>query len=296
VIKIIKDEIIRIPLTESISNLPSGVIGIDMGQSLTKIARFERNELILSFFPTKSNFKTINDFLNSKKEIYHTFNFTGGKAYYTYKKFSKEFQTNLINEFKTIVKGIEFLHLLEKKRDLPHSLIISIGTGTSLILKKDSFKHLGGSAIGGGLFMGILKLVSNLTNFQEAMALTKKGNRYNLDLKVSDIYAPEDDRINILFREFTAASLGKIDENFNLSSLKKEDLINSLTCLIGENIGTIACLMAENNNINNLVFCGGFLKDNKILRKILSLICKFNKKKAIFLKNSEFMGAIGALF
>jgi len=43
------------------------------------------------------------------------------------------------------------------------------------------------------------------------------------------------------------------------------------------------------------VFCGGFLKENRILKKVLSLLCKVKNKKAIFLKNSEFCAAIGAL-
>ncbi|MFX1450383.1 MAG: hypothetical protein ACFFCM_06060, partial [Promethearchaeota archaeon] len=67
-------------------------------------------------------------------------------------------------------------------------------------------------------------------------------------------------------------------------------------CLVAENLGIIANLMAINNNISNLVFCGGFFKNNKILRRVLSSICQLNKKKAFFLKNSEFCGAIGALF
>ncbi len=66
-------------------------------------------------------------------------------------------------------------------------------------------------------------------------------------------------------------------------------------CLIGEKLGIIAIIVAENNDITDIVFCGGFLKENKILKKLLSLICKVNKKKAIFIKNSEFCAAIGAL-
>lgn len=143
--------------------------------------------------------------------------------------------------------------------------------------------------------MGLIRILFNSDNFQEALNLAKKGNRYNVDLKVSDIYAPEDDRVDLLFREFTAASLGKIDLSFTMNNLKKEDFINSIICMIGENIGTMANLMADNNDILSIVFCGGFLKENRLAKKILSLICKINKKKAIFLNNSEFCAAIGAL-
>ena len=143
--------------------------------------------------------------------------------------------------------------------------------------------------------MGIIKLLFNLNDFQEAINLAKKGNRYKVDLKVSDIYSLEDNRVDLLFREFTAASLGKIDMKFKNESLKKEDFINSIICMIGENLGTIATVIAANNDVTDIVFCGGFLKENRILKKVLSLLCKVKNKKAIFLKNSEFCAAIGAL-
>ena len=164
-----------------------------------------------------------------------------------------------------------------------------------MVSKKDSIKHLGGTAMGGGFFMGIIKALFNLNDFQEAINLAKSGNRYNVDLKVSDIYDPDDNRVDLLFREFTAATFGKIDLNYNMNNLKKEDFIDSLICMIGENIGTIANLMADTNDISTIVFCGGFLRENKIVKKILSIMCKVNRKKAIFLKNSEFCAAIGAL-
>lgn len=285
----------KIVLNDNTIEIPSDKIGIDMGQTLSKIAYLENNELILSSFSTFTGLSEIKTLLNKKKDQLKIINFTGGKSFELYKAYSKNYISNLINEFEASVKGIEFLYNLEKKKELPRSLIVTIGTGTSLVLKNEKIIHLGGSALGGGFFMGLLKIIFNLDNFQEALNLAKKGNRYNVDLKVSDIYHPDDDRVDLLFREFTAASLGKINEKFNIKSLNQEDFINSIICLIGENLGIIANSMADNNDVKDIVFCGGFIIENKILRKILSLICKVNKKKGIFLKNSEFCAAIGAL-
>lgn len=286
---------LKINLSDNSGEIPSDKIGIDMGQSLSKIAYLENNEINLSSYPTHTSLSEIKTLLNTKKDRLKVFNFTGGKSFELYTEYSKDFMSNLINEFEANVKGIELLYKLEKKKDLPRSLIVTIGTGTSIVLKNDNIKHLGGSALGGGFFMGLIKTIFNLDNFQEAMNLAKKGNRYNVDLKVSDIYHSDDKRVDLLFREFTAASLGKISESYDLKSLNQEDFINSIICLIGENLGTIANIMAYNNNVTEIVFCGGFLKGNKILKKLLSLLCKVNKKKAIFLKNSEFCAAIGAL-
>ena len=57
----------------------------------------------------------------------------------------------------------------------------------------------------------------------------------------------------------------------------------------------LASFLADKENVKDIVFCGGFTIDNKILKKSISRICMFQKKKAVFLKNAEFMGAIGAL-
>ena len=289
------ENLIKLPLEKNLSYFPSSTVGIDIGQSLSKLVYVKDNELHLSINPTEKNHLKIKEFIESNKNIFSKLNFTGGKSFGLYRQYSGDFNTQLINEFEANVKGVEIFYRIEKNKDFPPSLVVTMGTGTSIVLKKETYEHLGGSAMGGGLFMGLIKALFNINDFQEAIDLAKKGNRYNVDLKVSDIYAPEDDRVDLLFREFTAASLGKIDPNFNMNNLKKEDFINSIICMIGENIGTIANLMAVNNDISSIVFCGGFLRENKVVTKILSLICRVNKNKAIFLKNSEFCAAIGAL-
>ncbi|MFX1389709.1 MAG: hypothetical protein ACFE9Z_06590 [Promethearchaeota archaeon] len=285
---------IKVSLNENMK-IHSNKIGIDMGQTLSKLVYLDNNEIILNSFPTSESISIIKNFLDSKKEKVSNICFTGGKCFPLYQEFSKKTDSILIDEFEANAKGVEFLYRLEKNKDLSRSLIVTIGTGTSILLKDREFEHIGGSALGGGFFMGIMKLISGEQDFHKAVNLAKKGVRYNLDLKVSDIYEPEDTRVDLLFREFTAASLGKITKNFNMKNLKLEDFLNSFICLIGENLGTIAILMASNRNVTEIVFSGGFLRDNKVLQKILFMMCKINQKKAIFLKNSEFSAAIGAM-
>lgn len=286
---------LKIRLEHPEINISSDVVGIDIGQSLTKVAYRKENEIMLSMTQTGSDFREIIEFLDFNRKNFNCINFTGGKAFSLYKKYSNETKTNLINEFEANIEGLEFLYKHYKNRALPASVVVTIGTGTSIVLKNDNIEHIGGSATGGGLFMGLIKLLFNIDNYFDAIDLARKGNRFSIDLKVADIYDIEDTRVDKLFREFTAASLGKIKKDFDIKSLKKEDLINSLIGIIGENIGTIATLMAENHNIKNIVFCGGFLLKNIPLKQILSLLCKLKRKKALFLENSEYSGAIGAL-
>jgi len=300
---------LKIRLEHSEMNISSNVVGIDIGQSLTKVAYRKENEIMLSMSQTSSDFREIIEFLDFYLKNFNFINFTGGKAFSLYKKYSNETKTNLINEFKANIEGLEFFYKHYKNRALPASVVVTIGTGTSIVVKSDNvksrsdsdhflnsnFEHVGGSAMGGGLFMGLIKLLFNMDDYFDAIDLARKGNRFSIDLKVDDIYDIEDTRVDKLFREFTAASLGKIKKDFDIKSIKKEDLINSLIGIIGENIGTIATLIAENYNVKNIVFCGGFLMGNKTVKQILSLLCKFKRKKPVFIENSEFAGAIGAL-
>jgi len=285
----------KILLEQTQFKIPSDTIGIDLGQSLTKIAFRKDNEIILKIGGT--NFKELIEFLDENKSNFSKFNFTGGKAYTLYKKYSNSINSNLINEFESNIRGIEFLYEYYKKKALPPALIVTIGTGTSLVLKRDNIEHLGGSAMGGGLFMGLINSLfsESSMDYQKAINLASKGDRFKVDLKVGDIYDIEDDRVNKLFREFTAASFGKINNANDFISVKKEDIINSIIGVIGENLGTIATLAAENRKIKNIVFCGGLLIGNKPLKQILSLLCKFKGLKSHFINNSVFSGALGAL-
>ena len=288
---------IKIQLKDTRDKIPTDTIGIDIGQSLTKISYSVGNEIILTMNPTSSDFSEINEFIEFNKDRYKKINFTGGKAFVQYKKYSNEFETNLINEFDANIGGVEFLYEYNKSKPLPPSIIVTLGTGTSIILKTDGITHLGGSAMGGGFFMGLIRLIfqESIADYSEAIKYASKGNRYQVDLKVGDIYNIEDNRVDKLFREFTAAALGKINKNNDVNTAKKEDIILSLIGSIGENIGTIATLMAENHEVKNVIFCGGFLIGNKPLKQTLSLLCKYKRLKPMFLDNSVFAGAIGAL-
>ena len=278
-----------------LSQLNSNTIGIDLGQTLTKIAYYDEKELILLLHPTNTTYEFLFQFLDqndfSKKKV----NLTGGKAYDFYKLIEKDFNTSLFGEFEANVNGIEFLYQFKKKKTLPYCLIVTIGTGTSMISRKEQYNHIGGSALGGGFFMALINLLYKMDNFDEAIGLASKGNRYNVDLKVADIYSPDDNRINSLFRQFTAASLGKINRSIRINDYQKGDLLNSIICMIGENVGTIAIEKAKLYEIDNLVFCGGFLINNKPIQKLLSLLCTINQMKSIFLDHSIFSGALGML-
>ncbi len=270
-------------------------LGIDIGQSLTKLAYYNGNEFWLLMKKTDDKIDAMLEEIHNNLERIKSIHFTGGRAFPLYKKYAQDYNTTILDEFEANMNGIAFLYKWEKKRDVLSSLIVTIGTGTSIILKDKTFEHIGGTAMGGGMFMALMKLLYKMDDYQAIIELASKGNRYNVDLKVSDIYPIDDNRIDDLFREYTAASLGKISNRQNVELLNKEDVIQSILCIIGENIGMISSQLADIYSIQEIIFCGGLLIDNKILKNMLSMMSKLRNKKAIFLKNSEFAGAIGAL-
>jgi type II pantothenate kinase len=295
VIHIFQKFTLSVENNETLSQLNSNTIGIDLGQTLTKITYYDDEQLVLLLHPTVIPYEFLFQFLEQNDFSEKKINLTGGKGYDFYKMIEKKYVTSIFGEFEANVRGIEFLYQFKQKKVLPHCLIITIGTGTSMILRREKFEHIGGSALGGGFFMALIQLLYNMDNFDEAIKLASKGNRYKVDLKVADIYSPEDNRINPMFRQFTAASFGKISSIIHFGDYQKADLLNSLICMIGENVGTIAIEKAKSHKTQNLVFCGGFMVNNQTIQKLLSLICTFNQMKTIFLDQSIFSGALGML-
>jgi type II pantothenate kinase len=293
-LEILAKESINLDSENKTAQLSKKILGVDIGQTLTKFAYIHDNDIILHLQSTKDNIDNILGQIISEEKI-KVVHFTGGKAYAFYKIYDKRIETTILDEFNANINGVDFLYKLRKKREPLSSLIVTVGTGTSIVLKNASFEHLGGSAMGGGMFMGLMKLIYGLNDYKKIIQLANKGNRYNIDLKVSDIYAEDDPRIEDFFRAFTASSLGKINNIQNLVDVRKEDIIHSILGIIAENIGLIATLFASLHKVNEIIFCGGLLIDNKILKNLLKLIVKSKGINAVFLKNSEYAGALGAL-
>ena len=82
----------KINLSDNAIEIPSDKIGIDMGQSLSKIAYLDNNKLTLSSFATHTRLAEIKTLLNAKKDQFRMFNFTGGRSFELYTEYSKDFK------------------------------------------------------------------------------------------------------------------------------------------------------------------------------------------------------------
>ena len=169
-----------------------------------------------------------------------------------------------------------------------------MGTGVSFtsIKNKKIFKHVGGSALGGGTLMGLSKLTLGINSFEELLKLAKKGDSRSLDLLVSDIYGTS---YGLTLRsEVVASSMGKIA----ISDIKpsSEDLASSLVQTICYAIGAQIASVCSSCNLDLCIFVGGFLDIEGIIPESLTAAVNlFNPNVTlIFPKFHRFVGSIGS--
>lgn len=196
-------------------------------------------------------------------------------------------QTLPVNEFAAWGVGAFELARLGDILLPQHYLLVSIGTGTSILeIKGNKATRISGSTLGGGTFLGLSSLLSCSGSFSDLLALASRGERSGVDLLVSDI-VPSADNLALTLND-TVASFAKLD------SRNPADLAHALIWLIGENIGILCNAIARLLGIQTIVFGGGTLAENHILHRVLRETLKDRGNDALFLPKGAFCGAVGA--
>lgn len=142
-----------------------------------------------------------------------------------------------------MLDGIALTHVGEAKAigrgglraaNLSEALVVSLGTGTAMVLSRgDQFMHLGGSAVGGGTLLGLGQLLLGTRDPQEIAALAEQGDLSKVDLTVGDIIGGPIGRVPA---EFAAAHFGKVIKAD--ASPSRVDIAAGLCNLIGQAIAT----------------------------------------------------------
>ena len=68
-------------------------------------------------------------------------------------------------------------------------IVVNMGTGTTIVYSNlNESKHLSGTALGGGTFIGLCKKMNiSFNNFDDLYEMGYRGNTNNVDLLISDI-------------------------------------------------------------------------------------------------------------
>ncbi|MBI3733900.1 MAG: Fumble domain-containing protein [Chloroflexi bacterium] len=140
---------------------------------------------------------------------------------------------------------------------LQEALVVSMGTGTAMVLAAgDQFRHLGGSAVGGGTLLGLGQLLLGTADPLEISALAAQGDLTRVDLTVGDIIGGP---VGNIPADFSAAHFGKAFKAARIDGFarpRREDVAAGLCNLIGQAIATTVLSTASTVQQSVIVLTG----------------------------------------
>src|SRR5262245_50983698 len=260
---------------------PEGVMGIDVGATLCKLA-LQRGELHTARHASS-------DLAAAREGAIgwgpRRIGATGGGAAMLGSALAGA-PVHLVAEFDAWAAGARLLAALEGIALPSRYLLVSLGTGTSVLaVAPEGVTRAGGTALGGGTVLGLGRLLLGVESFAAISRLAGSGDRRRVDLLIGDVY--REARFT-LPGDLTAANFAK------LASKRPEDLAHALMGLVGENVALICNALARNAAAEAIVYCGSTLEENPVLVAILREITEVFGQRPLFLARGAFCGAVGA--
>ncbi|KAL5199445.1 hypothetical protein ABZP36_020648 [Zizania latifolia] len=179
-------------------------------------------------------------------------------------------------------------------------LLVNIGSGVSMIevIGNGKFERIIGSHLGGGTILGLARLLTGCSSYDEFLELSQRGNNLSVDLTVGDIYGEHGYPKIGLPASTTAASFGKVSSS-KLSEYKVEDLAAALLNLFTYNIGQIAYFVANLSGLKRIFFRGAYVCGHEKTMDKISRSLKYWSKGQVqttFLCHEGFLGTLGAFW
>ena len=167
------------------------VIGIDVGISTTKIVGIKNGKVsapirITAADPITSLYGAFGKYLHDNdidlKDVEQVMLTGVGAAYIDQPIYG--LPTAKSEEFVADGLGARF----ESKLD--HTIVVSMGTGTSFVkCDGNEMKHIGGIGVGGGTLQGLARIMLNTSDIKQVAEMARHGNIRNIDLTIGDISA-----------------------------------------------------------------------------------------------------------
>lgn len=170
--------------------------------------------------------------------------------------------------------------------DLDRMLVVSMGTGTSIVqCDGEDIRHIGGIGLGGGTLMGLSRIMLKTDNVEQVAALAREGDIRNIDVLIGDI-SPEP--LPGLPKSATAALFGNAQSNAS-----REDIALGIITSVLQTIGSSCILASLNSGIKEYVLIGNLTLLPQC-RTVFPAMEKLYKVRFIIPRHSEFCTAIGA--
>jgi type II pantothenate kinase len=272
------------------TSIPNVAIGVDWGATLAKLAVRRRDgELEFSLLPTEDADASRAALAAIGAECV---GLTGGGATMLARALPGE--SVQVNEFAAWGAGAAALLAEREEPQVPRYLLVSVGTGTSILLVDGAaVTRIGGTALGGGTLLGLAAGLLRIGDFDEITSLAQGGSRKSVDLLVSDIYPAGGIP---LAGDLTAANFGKYARRLrDGEAIDRADVAHAIMGLIAENISLVCTALSAATQVQRIVFGGSTLRRNPALAEMLGNFLRGHGRDPVFLPNGEFAGALGAL-
>ena len=263
------------------------VIGIDVGISTTKIVGIKNNKIsapirITAADPITSLYGAFGKYLHDNdielKDVEHVMLTGVGAAYIDQPIYG--LPTSKSQEFIADGLGARF----ESKLD--HTIVVSMGTGTSFVrCDGDDMRHIGGIGVGGGTLAGLARIMLNTSDIKQVAALAKQGNVRNIDLTIGDI-SPQP--LPGLPMDTTASNFARAQ-----SDASKEDIAAGIIKMVLQSIGSAAWLASLGSDISDFVLIGN-LSLLPQCKEVFPALEKLYDIRFHIPKYSQYCTAIGA--
>ena len=256
--------------------LPPGVVGIDAGMTLTKVARATPAGIAFTSFETPADPSSPLALDDDGVRI----GVTGAAA----GKPAQDARFVRVQEIDAAARGVVALLRSEDRLGDGEFVMALLGTGTAFAaVRGDKVSHLGGTPLGGGSFAGIASRIDPSLSYAAMIAAAARGDRRRVDTMISDVYPEGIGRVG---PDLTAAHLAR------QAGGSLDDFLAGLLNLHGENIAQIAASRAIIANLRRVVIAGGFVHDNPALvASITSMVALFG----VAVELSPLPGFAGAL-
>ncbi len=263
------------------------VIGIDVGISTTKIVGIKNGKVadpirITAADPITSLYGAFGKYLHDNDinlaDVEQVMLTGVGAAYINQPIYG--LPTSKSEEFTADGLGARF----ESKLD--HTIVVSMGTGTSFVRCDGSvIEHIGGTGIGGGTLAGLSRLLLNTSDIKAVAEMAKQGDVKNIDLTIGDISAIP---VPGLTLDATASIFARAQND-----AKKEDVAAGLIHMVLQTIGSAARLASLGSDIRDFVLIGN-LSLLPQCKEVFPALEKLYDIRFHIPKYSQYCTAIGA--
>ena len=224
-------------------------IGVDLGTSGTKLAAQGDRGLALQRRPTVRGetltARAVEDFLAwaaiPRQEVDRLV-LTGVRTSFLSRPLLG-LPTFTVPEFEAIGRGGLSVSGLEQ------ALVVSMGTGTALVLAgPEGCAHLGGSGMGGGALRGLGRLLLGEDRPDQIGQLAARGRPEKVDLLMGDICKVD---LPNLQRDMTAANFGHVAPD-----AAPEDIALGLVTLVLQSAGLAASFTLRGKDVRDVALTG----------------------------------------